>query len=243
MTTTTNDSPAARAPGSRSAWMMAGAAAIAAAGVAAGFGLRPAPSAPAVPVSASIAANESVVDAGRSSDKPATEVREAKLVDARPARPHAARRAPATTANAPAHYASNDATPLATQPATVCASCGVVEGVRSVEQKGQGSGLGAVAGGVAGAAVGNQFGHGNGKAVMTILGAVGGGLAGNEIEKNVRKETVYEVRVRMDDGSVRTLTQKTAPTPGTRVTVEGNALHTTRAPQGEPQMQRTSSDS
>jgi outer membrane lipoprotein SlyB len=78
---------------------------------------------------------------------------------------------------------------------------------------------------------------------MTILGAVGGGLAGNEIEKNVRKETVYEVRVRMDDGSVRTLTQKTAPTPGTRVTVDGNALRTTSAPQGEPQMQRTSSDS
>jgi outer membrane lipoprotein SlyB len=116
----------------------------------------------------------------------------------------------------------------------------VVEGVREYQQKGKGTGLGVVAGGVAGAAVGNQFGHGNGKAAMTILGAIGGGMAGNEVEKRVKSETVYEVRVRMDDGSVRTLTQKTAPTPGTRVTVEGNTLRTSRAPQGESQMVRTS---
>jgi len=240
MTTTTNDSPTPRAPGPRSDWMRACAVAIAAAGMAAGFALRPAPSAPAVPVSASMAPNESVVEPGRSGDKPPAQAREAKSADARPAKPHAAPARRVAPATAPAQYASNDATPLATQPATVCASCGVVEDVHAIEQKGQGSGVGAVAGGVAGAAVGNQFGHGNGRAVMTILGAVGGGLAGNEIEKNVRKETVYEVRVRMDDGSVRKLTQKTAPAPGTRVTVEGNALHTTRAQQGDAQMLRTS---
>lgn len=43
-----------------------------------------------------------------------------------------------------------------------CLDCGVVESVRAVEVKGQGSGLGAVAGGVAGALLGNQIGNGNG---------------------------------------------------------------------------------
>jgi outer membrane lipoprotein SlyB len=59
---------------------------------------------------------------------------------------------------------------------------------------------------------------------MTVIGAVGGGLAGHEIEKRARAETIYEVRVRLDDGSVRTITQKTAPTPGARVVVEGNSM-------------------
>ena len=246
MTTTINESPAIAAPrktGLRTAWMVGGGLTIAAAGVAAGFALRPAPTAAPVPVAASIAPDESVVEPARAPDKVAAETKDSKIADVRPVPPKshatAARRAPAST-RAPAQYASNEPTPLATQPAAVCASCGVIEGVRAVEQKGQGTGLGAVAGGVAGAAVGNQFGHGSGRAVMTVLGAVGGGLAGHEIEKNVRKETVYEVRVRMDDGSLRTLMQKTAPTPGARVTVEGNELQTMRAPQGDGRMVRTS---
>jgi outer membrane lipoprotein SlyB len=132
------------------------------------------------------------------------------------------------------------ATPLATQPAAVCDHCGVIEGVREVKVKGQGTGVGAVAGGVLGAAVGNQMGKGDGRKAMTVLGAVGGGFAGHEIEKQVRSETVYEVRVRMDDGTLRTFTRKTAPAPGSRVTVEGNTFRTTRAPSAEPQMMRTS---
>jgi outer membrane lipoprotein SlyB len=55
---------------------------------------------------------------------------------------------------------------------------------------------------------------------------VGGGFAGHEIEKRVRAETVYEVKVRMDDGRVRTLTQKSAPRVGARVTVDGGVLRT-----------------
>jgi len=116
------------------------------------------------------------------------------------------------------------ATPAA---APVCADCGVVESVRSVKRKGQGTGLGAVAGGVVGAALGNQVGKGNGRSAMTVLGAVGGGVAGHEIEKQARSVTVHEVRVRMDDGSLRTFTQKTSPTPGARVTVDGQTLRMT----------------
>jgi outer membrane lipoprotein SlyB len=107
---------------------------------------------------------------------------------------------------------------------TTCADCGVIESVRSVTRKGQGTGLGAVAGGVVGAAVGNQIGKGNGRSAMTVLGAVGGGLAGNEIEKRSRSVTVHEVRVRMDDGSLRTIEQAQPPHAGDRVVVQGNTL-------------------
>lgn len=117
-------------------------------------------------------------------------------------------------------------TEVQTRPAAVCATCGVIESVRPVQQqRAQGSGLGAVAGGVLGGVVGNQMGKGNGKTAMTVLGAIGGGFAGNEVEKRTRTVTVYEVSVRMDDGSVRTFTQQTEPAPGTRVEVDGQGFH------------------
>jgi len=106
-----------------------------------------------------------------------------------------------------------------------CAECGVVESVRSVTRKGQATGLGAVAGGVVGAAVGNQFGKGNGRSAMTVLGAVGGGVAGHEVEKRARSHTVHELRVRMDDGSLRTIEQvQPEAQAGDRVVVQGNVL-------------------
>jgi outer membrane lipoprotein SlyB len=117
----------------------------------------------------------------------------------------------------------------ATEPvraAAVCSYCGVVESVLAVQRKGQGSGVGAIAGGVLGAAVGNQVGGGNGRTAMTVLGAVGGGLAGHEVEKRARAETVFQVRVRFDDGTVRTLEQSSAPKVGARVEVHGSQLKT-----------------
>lgn len=112
-----------------------------------------------------------------------------------------------------------------TSPAAVpCAQCGVVESVQAVKVKGEASGVGAVAGGVLGGVVGNQFGGGNGRTAMTVLGAVGGGVAGHEIEKNVKAKTVYSVRVRMEDGSLRTLQQSQAPAIGARVKVDGSTL-------------------
>jgi outer membrane lipoprotein SlyB len=109
--------------------------------------------------------------------------------------------------------------------AAKCADCGVVESVRSVTRKGQGTGLGAVAGGVVGAAVGNQIGKGNGRSAMTALGAVGGGVTGHAIEKHARRHTVHELRVRMDDGSLRTIEQvQPEAHAGDRVVVDGNTL-------------------
>ena len=54
------------------------------------------------------------------------------------------------------------------------------------------------------------MGGGNGKTAMTVLGAIGGGFAGNEVEKRVRTETVYDITVRMDDDSTRSF-RRTEP--------------------------------
>ena len=115
--------------------------------------------------------------------------------------------------------------PVSVQHKQVCASCGVVESVNPVTVKGQGTGAGAVVGGVLGGVVGNQMGGGSGRTAMTVLGAVGGGLAGNEVEKRTKSNTVYDVRVRMDDGSTRTLQLANAPVArGDRVSVDGANL-------------------
>lgn len=58
----------------------------------------------------------------------------------------------------------------------LCTDCGVIDSVRAVEVKGEGSGVGAGA----------------------------GAYAGNEVEKNMKKSISYEIRVRMDDNTYRT---------------------------------------
>ena len=63
--------------------------------------------------------------------------------------------------------------------------------------------------------VGNQFGRGDGRTAMTVLGGVGGAYAGNEIEKNVKRNTTYEVRVRLNKGGVATT--RMASNPGVAV--------------------------
>ncbi len=131
--------------------------------------------------------------------------------------------APATHVK-PSKNVEREAADTKVAAAPVCANCGVVESVRAEKRKGEGSGVGAVAGGVLGGVVGHQIGGGTGKKAMTILGAIGGGVAGHEVEKQVRSVTVYQVQLRMDDGSTRTVTQSVSPALGTRVEVEGNKL-------------------
>ncbi len=145
------------------------------------------------------------------------------------AAPQAARPAPEPTRVAkvePAKVVPKPAKPAAepVRVAAVCSYCGVVESVEAIQRKGEGSGLGAVAGGVLGAVAGNQVGRGDGRKAMTVLGAVGGGLAGHEVEKRARGETVYKVKVRLDDGSLRIIEQATEPKVGSRVEVHGDTL-------------------
>jgi len=105
-----------------------------------------------------------------------------------------------------------------------CTHCGVVESVQALQRKGEGTGVGAVAGGVVGGVLGHQVGAGQGRTAMTVLGAIGGGYAGNEVEKRARAVTVYRVRVRTDQGELRTVEQAHAPAVGQRVRIDGNTL-------------------
>jgi outer membrane lipoprotein SlyB len=118
--------------------------------------------------------------------------------------------------------ASQPVAPLSAKP--LCINCATVTAVTAIQREGPGSGLGVVAGGVLGALVGNQVGGGNGRAAATILGAVGGGWAGNTVEKKIKKETVYQIQLRMEDGRTRMLEQMTPVAVGEKVTIEGNAL-------------------
>jgi hypothetical protein len=90
------------------------------------------------------------------------------------------------------------------------------------EVKGEPSGVGVIAGGVTGAVVGSQIGRGDTSTLMAVAGAAGGALAGNEIEKHVKKRTVYRVAVKMDDGTARTVSLASAPAlaVGDRVRVQ-----------------------
>lgn len=109
----------------------------------------------------------------------------------------------------------------------VCRDCGVVEGVRQVTQRGEGTGVGAVSGAVIGGVLGNQVGKGSGRTAARIGAAILGGFAGNEVEKRVRAETRYVVSVRMADGSLRSITQTHAPTwnPGEAVRVDDGQIY------------------
>jgi len=111
--------------------------------------------------------------------------------------------------------------------AQTCPNCGVVETVTPYQVKGSSSGVGAVTGGVVGGLLGNTIGAGTGHVLAILAGAGGGAYAGNEIEKNVNKNTRYKVTVRMNDGSTRVFhTSLAAWRPGDHVRVSGDRLAT-----------------
>ncbi|RQV02563.1 glycine zipper 2TM domain-containing protein [Burkholderia cenocepacia] len=136
----------------------------------------------------------------------------------RPAAPHRRH----TTAPQPPQYAQQ---PSASAQA-YCQSCGTVVAITQTRTPGQSSGIGAVGGAAAGGLLGNQFGNGNGRTAMTIIGALGGGLAGNQVEKQVRAETDYQVQVQMESGATRTFTYHNPPPfgQGQRVRIENGTL-------------------
>ena len=109
--------------------------------------------------------------------------------------------------------------------AAVCRECGMVESITAVKVQGQTNGVGAVAGGVGGALVGNSIAGGRNRTLGGVAGAIGGGLLGNAIEKHERTTTVFDVNVRMDDGSLRTVRESTSPAVGEKVRVEADGLH------------------
>ncbi|MDD3936077.1 glycine zipper 2TM domain-containing protein [Rhodoferax sp.] len=91
---------------------------------------------------------------------------------------------------------------------------GVVQSIALVPQNNPGTsiGAGAIAGAVVGGILGNQVGGGSGKTAATVLGAAGGAYAGHELEKRnqAQQSNVYQLTVRLNNGSLQTLTQSTS---------------------------------
>ena len=107
-----------------------------------------------------------------------------------------------------------------------CPDCGVVQSVNAVKAKGKPNYLGAIAGGVAGAALGSQVGKGDGNTAATVVGAVGGAVAGREIEKQVRSTTRYDVVVKLNNGTLKTVSFDADPgfKTGSKVKLSGETL-------------------
>ena len=91
-----------------------------------------------------------------------------------------------------------------------CTNCGNVAQIRVSESSDWKKYAAPVGGAVVGGVIGNQFGGGSGKTALTVVGALGGGLLGHKAESKHR-DKVYEVVVRMDDGTHRTVTYKSQP--------------------------------
>ncbi|MCX7150132.1 MAG: glycine zipper 2TM domain-containing protein [Rhodocyclales bacterium] len=116
--------------------------------------------------------------------------------------------------------------PTAVSAPPPCIDCGVITNVRQVTNEGKGTGAGAIIGGIAGGVLGSNVGSGNTRTLASIAGAVGGGMLGNSIEKSQRQTTSYQVNVRMDDGSTRTIAADTLPSwrIGDKVKLVGGAI-------------------
>lgn len=135
---------------------------------------------------------------------------------------------PAPRKTVPRHntHNTNPGTAVAsTKP--VCDNCGTVVAVHKIEKPIEStSGVGVVAGAVLGGVLGNQVGGGNGRKLATVAGAIGGGYAGNEVEKRTRSQTSYEIKVKMENGTVRNFHQQAEPgfQSGDKVRVESGQL-------------------
>lgn len=109
----------------------------------------------------------------------------------------------------------------------LCVECGTVRSVTPISREEGTTGVGAVVGAIVGGVAGRQVGGGRGRDIATVAGAVGGAVVGNEVEEARNDdETVYDVRIRMEDGSERVVTVADAGDldPGTPVTLSGNDI-------------------
>ena len=130
--------------------------------------------------------------------------------------PHAAR--------APRTYEAPKPAPL---PAQLSGVGGVIESVQEIEKKGENPIAGPIIGGIAGAVLGHQIGSGTGRTVATAVGAGAGILGGKVIEQKVRATKHWEVTVRLEDGSTKTISSESQPAwrAGERVrVVDGQIL-------------------
>ncbi len=104
-----------------------------------------------------------------------------------------------------------------------CLNCGKIVSIRAIEQEGQARGLGAAAGGV----IDNQLGKGN--ALMTVPGTGGDAYARHTIEQGMKTHTAYIIKVRMENGSYRMITQYSEPKHSVGAMIKLQSRQLTRA--------------
>lgn len=100
---------------------------------------------------------------------------------------------------------------------------GTVETIQQVGAQGAGGvPWGTVAGGVVGGLLGSQVGSGTGKTAATVAGAVGGAALGSSA--NAQGRPMYQIGIRLDNGSFVTVNQDTVAglQVGTRVGIDSN---------------------
>ena len=92
---------------------------------------------------------------------------------------------------------------------TASAGYGTIESIQVSSGDGRTGGGGALLGGVVGALAGNQVGSGGGRTAATVAGGVAGAVIGNRVEanRNAEGQQMYMVRVRLDNGEYRDVTQ------------------------------------
>jgi len=89
---------------------------------------------------------------------------------------------------------------------SVCAVCGTIESIRTVEVLDEAS----TTGGAAESKSGTDSAAGSNQA-MSVLDTLSSALTGSEAAKNARKRYAYRVTLRMDDGSFRAISQSSPP--------------------------------
>lgn len=70
-----------------------------------------------------------------------------------------------------------------------------------IGQESQPNLTGALVGATAGGVVGHQFGGGNGKTALTVLGVLGGAVAGSQINQTLVNVPMTELQIQIQNGS------------------------------------------
>ncbi len=113
--------------------------------------------------------------------------------------------------------------PTAKQLAALCDGCRIVTAVTPEKRKGTASGVGAAGGAVAGGVVGNKVGD---STLATVGGAVVGGVVGHQIERQMKRHTVWVASSVANDGATQKTEFEQEPQlkAGDTVVVDGQGL-------------------
>lgn len=104
---------------------------------------------------------------------------------------------------------------------------GTVERIEVINRGDNNAVAGTVIGAIVGGLVGSQIGGGKGNTVATVAGVAGGAYVGNQVgSRQPNAQESFRVTVRMDNGTVQTVTEAGVADlrTGDRVRVDGNNI-------------------